>query len=92
VPFGTKSLQEAADLMRVGRRSVARAHKVQDHGIPELIEAVEAGGLQRRLDLGFRLKQKYIKAFTSITTSGILRIKLLIRPGEEELCQQTKAE
>ena len=45
VSIDTSTLQDAADIMNVGRASVARAHRVQNHGIPELIEAVESGEL-----------------------------------------------
>lgn len=38
-----KSLQEAAETVNVGRRSVANARKVRTDGIPELAAAVEQG-------------------------------------------------
>jgi ParB-like chromosome segregation protein Spo0J len=45
VPIGTPSLEQAADMLNVGRRSVARAKQVLDAGSKEIIEAVEAGQL-----------------------------------------------
>jgi hypothetical protein len=35
VPIGTISKADAANKFNVGTRSVARARKVQEHGIPE---------------------------------------------------------
>jgi len=39
------SQSDAADMLNVSRRSVQSAHKVQEDGIPELIEAVEKGDM-----------------------------------------------
>ena len=44
-PIGAVSQSDAADLLNVGRRSVQRATAVQEHGVPELQRAVEAGGV-----------------------------------------------
>lgn len=46
VPIGTlPNLEQAADMLNVGRRSVARAKQVLDAGAPEIVAAVEAGEL-----------------------------------------------
>jgi hypothetical protein len=42
-PIGASDQSEAADMLKVGRRTVQRARTVQLHGVPELIEAVESG-------------------------------------------------
>jgi ParB-like chromosome segregation protein Spo0J len=43
VSIDTKSLDEAAEIMNVGRASVARAKKVLNSGSPELVRAVDSG-------------------------------------------------
>lgn len=43
VSIDTVSLDDAADLLNVGRASVARAKKVQDSAVPELAAKVESG-------------------------------------------------
>lgn len=43
VSIDTPSLGQAAELMNVGRASAARAKKVQESAVPELVEAVESG-------------------------------------------------
>lgn len=42
-PIGAASQDDAAEMLNVGRRSVQRAQQVQDHGTPELVDAVERG-------------------------------------------------
>jgi N6-adenosine-specific RNA methylase IME4/ParB-like chromosome segregation protein Spo0J len=42
-PIGDLKQADAAELLNVGKRSVERAREVQEHGAPELIEAVEHG-------------------------------------------------
>ena len=39
------SRADAAEMLNVGKRSVARAADVHEHGIPELVEAVERGNV-----------------------------------------------
>ncbi len=43
VPIGTSTLEQAADQLKVGRRTVARGKKVREHGHEDLIKAVEQG-------------------------------------------------
>lgn len=45
VSIDTPTLEQAADMLNVGRASVARAKQVLDAGSPEIIQAVEAGQL-----------------------------------------------
>lgn len=42
-PIKSPTQQEAADALQVSRDSVKRARKVQEHGAPELVEAVTSG-------------------------------------------------
>lgn len=44
-PIGPPSIEQAADMLNVGRRSVVRAKQVLDAGAPEIVAAVEAGEL-----------------------------------------------
>jgi N6-adenosine-specific RNA methylase IME4/ParB-like chromosome segregation protein Spo0J len=43
VEISTMSQSDAADLLNVSRESVVKAKRVQDAGVPELVEKVEAG-------------------------------------------------
>ena len=43
VPIGTFTQAQAAKIMNVSRRSVARASKIQRECIPEVLQSVEAG-------------------------------------------------
>ena len=43
VPNGTKSLEDAADRMGVGRRSVARVRLVREMSGDDVLDAVERG-------------------------------------------------
>jgi hypothetical protein len=44
-PIGETSQAKAAELLNVGKRSVERAAEVRDRGAPELVHAVEQGGV-----------------------------------------------
>lgn len=44
-PIGPSTLEQAADMLNVGRRSVVRAKQVLDAGSSEIIQAVESGKL-----------------------------------------------
>jgi len=44
-PVGSLSIDEAATIMGVSPRSISSASKVVREGVPELVEAVKAGGL-----------------------------------------------
>lgn len=44
-PIGATSQTEAADMLNVSRRAVQRAKKVQEEGVPELVQKVQEGTL-----------------------------------------------
>jgi len=45
LPIGRPTIEQAAGLLNIGERSVARAKKVLDAGSKEIIEAVDSGTL-----------------------------------------------
>jgi N6-adenosine-specific RNA methylase IME4 len=71
-PIGETSQARAAELLNVGKRSVERAHEVQDHGVLELRQAVERGEVS-------------VSAAADIATQPIDEQREIVARGEKEI-------
>jgi N6-adenosine-specific RNA methylase IME4 len=76
VPIGT-SLQEAADLMNVSRRNVARAKSVTSRGVPDLQSAVTEGKVA-------------VSAAAEVATLPPIRQQEVVARGEREIIEKAK--
>jgi N6-adenosine-specific RNA methylase IME4/ParB-like chromosome segregation protein Spo0J len=70
--------EDAASLLNVGVRSVARAAEVRDHGAPELVSAVERGEVS-------------ISAAADIATRPIGEQREIVARGKREILEAAKA-
>jgi N6-adenosine-specific RNA methylase IME4/ParB-like chromosome segregation protein Spo0J len=68
----------ASELLNVGERSVARAREVQEHGTPELIHAVERGGVS-------------VSAAADVATLPVHEQREIVARGEREILEVAKA-
>jgi ATP-dependent DNA ligase len=74
--------QTAARLLNVGERSVARAHEVRDHGVPEIIHAVEQGEIAIPSGEMWLHEIKH-DGFRVIARKDGDRVRLYSRPGND---------
>lgn len=75
---GKTTIQRAADLAGVGERTVQRAKTVVDKGVPEVVEAVEAGELA-------------VKTAAEIVTKPAEIQKKIMEDGAEEAAKKVAA-
>jgi N6-adenosine-specific RNA methylase IME4/ParB-like chromosome segregation protein Spo0J len=77
-PIGETSQARAAELLNVGKRSVERAHDVQQQGAPELIHAVESDKVS-------------VSAAADVATLPIEQQQEIVAKGEREILEAAKS-